>query len=160
MTEVEPCKTPVMVPQITASQISFPLEVTNRQMGFPFLLLFLFIFFLVRGPGNEQLFKSRNGFKSIRSNMAATTEQNTQSLEQEDEAMNDGKAITKDPTEVSSDLVLEEPSGSEKPKASGGEVLSLKDCCKEAFDKITEYLNGELAGKNRVKCYRLCVPWT
>lgn len=78
--------------------------------------------------------------------MAATTEQNTQSLEQEDDAMSDGKAIAKDPTDVSSEPVLEEPSGLEKPKASGGEVLSLKDCCKEAFDKLTEYLNGELAG--------------
>ena len=92
--------------------------------------------------------------------MAATTEQNTQSLEQEDDAMSDGKTIAKDPTEVSSEPVLEEPSGLEKPKASGGEVLSLKDCCKEAFDKLTEYLNGELAGENHVKCCRVCVPCT
>ena len=87
--------------------------------------------------------------------MAATTEQNTPSLEQKDEAMSDGKAITKDPTEVPSEPVSEDSSGLEKPKASGGEALSLKDCCKEAFDKMTEYLNGELAGKNHVKCYRL-----
>ena len=90
---------------------------------------------------------------------AATTEQNTQSLEQEHEAMSGEKAAVKDPAEVSSEPVLEEPSGLDKPKASGGEVLSLKDCCKEAFEKITEYLNGELAGENHVKCCRLCVRW-
>ena len=84
--------------------------------------------------------------------MAATTEQNTQGLEQEDEAMSGGKAMANDPAEVSSEPVLEEPSGVDKPKTSGGEVLSLKDCCREAFDKITEYLNGELAGENHVKC--------
>ena len=89
--------------------------------------------------------------------MAATTEQNTQSLEQEDEAMSGGKPTVKGPAEVSSEPVSEEPSGSDKPKASGGEVLSLKDCCKEAFEKLTEYLNGELAGENHVKCCRLCV---
>ena len=86
--------------------------------------------------------------------MAATTEQNTQSLElQEDEAMSGRQAMAKDPAEVSSESMTEEPSGLDKPKASGGEVLSLKDCCREAFDKITAYLNGELAGENHVKCW-------
>ena len=89
---------------------------------------------------------------SVRSNMAATTEQNTKSLEQEDEKLSGGEAIAKDSAEVSSEPVLEEPSGLDKPKASGAEVLSLKDCCREAFDKITEYLNGELAGENHVQC--------
>lgn len=41
----------------------------------------------------------------------------------------------------------EEPVEGLKSEASGGEVMSLKDCCREAFAKITEYLNGELAGK-------------
>lgn len=89
--------------------------------------------------------------------MAATTEQNVQSLGQKDKAMSGEKDIAKDQAEVSSEPVLEEPSGLDKPQASGGEVLSLKDCCREAFEKITEYLNGELAGKNHVKCCRLCV---
>ncbi|KAL9962876.1 hypothetical protein ACROYT_G032026 [Oculina patagonica] len=78
--------------------------------------------------------------------MAETTEQNEQSLAQKDEAISGEKDIATDPTELSSESVLEEPSGIDKPQASGAEVLSLKDCCREAFGKITEYLNGELAG--------------
>lgn len=40
----------------------------------------------------------------------------------------------------------EDPAGGLKSEASGGEVMSLKDCCRDAFAKITKYLNGELAG--------------
>ena len=73
--------------------------------------------------------------------MAETAEPNEQSLAEKHEA------TAKDPTELSAESVLEEPSETDKPQASGGEVLSLRDCCREAFSKITEYLNGELAGK-------------
>lgn len=79
--------------------------------------------------------------------MAESTGQSEQSLVQKHEATSGEKDIAKDPAEFSSESVLEEPSGIDKPQASGGEVLSLKDCCREAFGKITEYLNGELAGK-------------
>ena len=118
-------------------------------MGFPFLSPALFLFFVLSFLKSQGSLEMSN---SVRSNMAATTEQNTKSVEQEDEKLSGGEAIAKDSAEVSSEPVLEEPSGLDKPKASGTEVLSLKDCCREAFDKITEYLNGELAGENHVQC--------
>ena len=80
--------------------------------------------------------------------MAETGEQNVQSLAQKHEAISSEKDTAEDSAELLSEPVLKEPSGTDKSQASGGEVLSLKDCCREAFGKITEYLNGELAGKN------------
>lgn len=52
----------------------------------------------------------------------------------------------KDAHDTSYESKPEEPVEGLKSEASGGEVMSLKDCCREAFAKITEYLNGELAG--------------
>lgn len=80
-----------------------------------------------------------------RFNMAETTEQNVQSLAEKHEAISE---TADDPALVSSESLLEEPAGIDKPQATGGEVLSLKDCCREAFGKITEYMHGELAGIN------------
>lgn len=53
----------------------------------------------------------------------------------------------KDAHNTSYESKPEEPVEGLKSEASGGEVMSLKDCCREAFAKITEYLNGELAGE-------------
>lgn len=53
----------------------------------------------------------------------------------------------KDAHNTSNESKPEEPVEGLKSEASGGEVMSLKDCCREAFAKITEYLNGELAGE-------------
>ena len=53
----------------------------------------------------------------------------------------------KDEHDTSYESNPEYPAGGLKSEASGGEVMSLKDCCRDAFAKITEYLNGELAGK-------------
>ena len=62
----------------------------------------------------------------------------------------------KDLEHDASDSILHDPSyptSMDKPTISPGEVMSLKDCCRDAFGKITEYLRGELAGKlEDMKC--------
>lgn len=82
------------------------------------------------------------------SNMAETTEQNVQpSSIQHHEVISSDMDTTKDPEHASSKSVSEGPVGMEKTNVPRGEVMSLKECCREAFDKITEYLKGELAGR-------------
>ena len=79
--------------------------------------------------------------------MAETTEQNVQpSSIQHHEVISSDMDTTKDP-EHASKSVSEGPVGMEKTNVPRGEVMSLKECCREAFDKITEYLKGELAGR-------------
>ena len=79
--------------------------------------------------------------------MAETTEQNAQhSSIQQHEYISSDKDTTKSSEHATSESVLEEPAGTEKPHVTPGEVMSLKECCREAFGKITEYLRGELAG--------------
>ena len=80
--------------------------------------------------------------------MAETTEQNVQpSSIQHHEVISSDMDTTKDPERASSKSMSEGPVGMEKTNVPHGEVMSLKECCREAFDKITEYLKGELAGR-------------
>ena len=80
--------------------------------------------------------------------MAETTEQNVQpSSIQDHEVISSDMDTTKDPELASSKSMSEGPVGMEKPNVPHGEVMSLKECCKETFDKITEYLKGELDGR-------------
>ena len=74
--------------------------------------------------------------------MAETRERSSQvqsSIESEKDA-------AKDSEHVPSESVLEDPTGMDRPHVRPAEVMSLKECCREAFGKITEYLRGELAG--------------
>ena len=95
--------------------------------------------------------------------MAETTEQNVQpSSIQHHEVISSDMDTTKDPEHASSKSVSEGPVGMEKTNVPRGEVMSLKECCREAFDKITEYLKGELAGRsNKACCIRyFCLFYT
>ena len=80
--------------------------------------------------------------------MAETTEQNVQqpSSMQHHEVISSDMDTTKDPEHASSKSMSEGPVGMEKTNVPHGEVMSLKECCREAFNKITEYLKGELDG--------------
>lgn len=81
------------------------------------------------------------------SNMAETTEQNVQpSSIQHHEVISSDMDTTKDPEHASSKSMSDGPAGMEKTNVPHGEVMSLKECCREAFNKITEYLKGELDG--------------
>lgn len=44
-------------------------------------------------------------------------------------------------------LEEQDPVGTDRPNIAPGEVMSLKECCRDAFGKMTQYLRGELAGK-------------
>ena len=95
--------------------------------------------------------------------MAETTEQTVQpSSIQHHEVISSDMDTTKDPELASSKSMSEGPVGMEKPNVPHGEVMSLKECCKEAFDKITEYLKGELDGRyNKSCCIRyFCLFYT
>lgn len=77
----------------------------------------------------------------------AETEREEQSLSKKDEASSSEKDMANDPADTASASTSDEPVGEDKSEASSGEVMSLKECCREAFGKITEYLSGELASK-------------
>ena len=80
--------------------------------------------------------------------MAETTEGNVQpSSIQHHEVISSDMDTTRDPEHASSKSMSGGPVGMEKTNVPHGEVMSLKECCREAFDKITEYLKGELAGR-------------
>ena len=78
--------------------------------------------------------------------MAETTEEGNvqQSSFQQNEAMSSEKDTSGD---LEHDRALQGTASMDKPNITPGEVMSLKECCREAFGKITEYLRGELAGK-------------
>ena len=44
-------------------------------------------------------------------------------------------------------LEEQDPVGTDRPNIAPREVMSLKECCRDAFGKMTQYLRGELAGK-------------
>ena len=54
----------------------------------------------------------------------------------------------KDPERDISQPSLHESVGTDKPNVAPGEVMSLRECCRDAFGKMTEYLRGELSGKD------------
>lgn len=43
-------------------------------------------------------------------------------------------------------LEEQDPVGTDRPNIAPREVMSLKECCRDAFGKMTQYLRGELAG--------------
>ena len=80
-------------------------------------------------------------------NMANTEEQVLgQQDEEGTEAMKDEG--DKDPERDISQPSLHESVGTDKPNVAPGEVMSLRECCRDAFGKMTEYLRGELSGKD------------
>lgn len=91
--------------------------------------------------------RSRAWVQNI-SNMAETTEGNVQqSSIQQHEAVSSEKDTSGDSEHGPSEAVLQGTASMDKPNISPGEVMTLKECCREAFGKLTEYLRGELAGK-------------
>ena len=81
--------------------------------------------------------------------MAETIEGNVQqSSIQQEEAMSSEKETSGGLEQDPSEAVLQGTASMDKPNITPGEVMSLKECCREAFGKLTEYLRGELAGKS------------
>jgi len=88
--------------------------------------------------------------------MAETTERNAeQSATQQHGDISSEKDTAEGVEQVPSHSASEDPTGMEKSHVSPGEVMSLKECCREAFGKITEYLQGELSGK--LMCAKLVI---
>lgn len=76
-----------------------------------------------------------------RFNMADSGADVLQDSKQENTRSEEGKESKSDALEV------QDPVGTDRPNVAPGEVMSLKECCRDAFGKMTEYLRGELAGK-------------
>ena len=80
---------------------------------------------------------------SVVQNVGGEVEKQSQEITSDD---NSTHGNSRDVSEITSEARMGDTASEDKVSTLQSDVLTLKECCRDAFRKMTDYLHGELAG--------------